>query len=98
MDTAIVIAVVGLIQAVCVTIIGGLINRSNKRNEERETMREKRDACVYDLIFAVAGGTEVLLHNAHGDKINGNVDEALTSIKKAKAECNHLFNEQAAKI
>jgi hypothetical protein len=30
--------------------------------------------------------------------MNGNVDEALKSIRDAKAECNHLYNSQIAKL
>lgn len=94
MDTAIVIAIIGAIQAVGVAVIGALVARSSKREDERE----ERDACLYDLIFASASGTEVLLHQAHGEQVNGNVDDALDQIKRAKAKCNHVFNRQAAKI
>lgn len=105
MEPTITVAIIGMIEALGVAIIGGLLARANKRSEdyqkqaaEREHAREERDACLYDLIFAVSCGTEVLLHNAHGEKVNGNVDEALSEIRKAKAECNHVFNKQAAKL
>lgn len=116
MDTAIVIAIIGAIQAIGVTIIGALLSRSNKRREEadderkkreqerererqeREYAREERDTCMYDLVFATASGTEVLLHQAHGEQVNGNVDDALGQLQLAKAECNHTFNKQAARI
>ena len=94
MDTGIIIAVIGAIQAVGVAVIGALVARSNKR----DAAREERDACMYDLVFATASGTEVLLHQAHGEQINGNVDDALGQLQRAKAECNHVFNRQAAKI
>lgn len=98
MPVEVLIAIIGLIQAIGVTIIGGLITYSQKKRERRDEAREKRDACNYDLLFAVADGTEVLLQQAHGDKMNGNVDDALSSIRKAKAECNHLYNSQIAKL
>lgn len=105
MEPTITVAIIGMIEALGVAIIGGLLARANKRSEdyqkqaaEREHAREERDARLYDLIFAVSSGTEVLLHNAHGEKVNGNVDEALAEIRKAKAECNHVFNKQAAKL
>ena len=66
--------------------------------EERDRRREERDSLVYDLVFATATGTEVLLHAAHGDHVNGNVDEALASLKKAKGECNHVFNKNNARL
>ena len=94
MDTAVVIAIIGAIEAIGVAVIGALITRSNKR----EVAREERDTHLYDLIFATASGTEVLLHQAHGEQVDGNVDDALDQIKRAKAECNHVFNRQAAKI
>ena len=105
MDSGIIIAIIGAIEAVGVAIIGALVARSNKRTAdaekargEREQAREERDACLYDLVFASASGTEVLLHQAHGEQVNGNVDDALGQIRRAKAECNHVFNKQAAKL
>lgn len=102
---AIVVAIIGLIEGIGVAIIGALMSRANKKTDEyrkkqdeRETARVERDTALYDLVFATASGTEVLLHQAHGDHINGNVEEALASIKAAKAECNHVFNRQAAEL
>lgn len=104
-DPAVIVAVIGAMQAVTVAVIGGVFARLNSNAQAREDARNakdeeraRRDACLYDLMFATASGTEVLLHQAHGDHVNGNVEEALNSIKKAKSECNHLFNEQAAKL
>ena len=103
-EASVLVAVIGAIEAITVAIVGGLIARSNKKAEEiesaraeRDDLREKRDACLYDLIFATAVGTEVLLQQAHGEKMNGNVEDALTSIRSAKSECNHEFNKQVAK-
>ena len=105
MDVNVIVAIVGAIEGLGGAIIAGMFNRFNKRNEEYRAMREQRDehreeknACLYDLLFATASGTEVLLHAAHGDHMNGNVDEALRSLKKAKSECNHAFNRHAAKM
>ena len=105
MDTAIIVAIIGAIEGLGVAIIGALLARNAKRTEdyrktreEAESRREERDACLYDLMFATAGGTEVLLHQAHGDHLNGNVDTALAEIHAAKAECNRVFNRTAASI
>lgn len=98
MTPEIMVALIGAVEAIGVAIIGGLIARNQKRSDEQQTAREQRDACLYDLVFAVASGTEVLLHNAHGEKVNGNVDEALASIHDAKGECNRVFNRQVAKL
>lgn len=105
MDSTVVVAIIGLIEAVGVALIGGMLSRANKRSDdyrrkvdERETARVERDAALYDLVFASASGTEVLLHQAHGDHINGNVEEALDSIRNAKSECNRVFNHQVAEL
>ena len=98
MPVEVLVAIIGVIQAIGVTIIGGIITRTTKARDKRDEAREKRDACNYDLLFAVADGTEVLLQQAHGEQMNGNVDEALKSIRSAKAECNHLYNSQIAKL
>lgn len=105
MEPTITVAIIGMIEALGVAIIGGLLARSSKRSEdyqkqaaEREAKRVERDACLYDLVFATASGTEVLLHQAHGEHVNGNVDETLAEIHAAKAECNKVFNRQAARL
>ena len=98
MPIEVLVAIIGAIQAIGVAIIGGLISLKTKARDKREEAREQRDACNYDLLFAVADGTEVLLQQAHGEQMNGNVDQALSSIRKAKSECNHLYNSQVAKL
>ena len=105
MDATIVVAIIGAIEGIGVALIAGMFSRFNKRNdayrakrEKQEEKREERDAHVYDLMFATANGTEVLLEAAHGDKLNGNVETALASIRNAKGNCNHVFNRNAAKI
>lgn len=69
-----------------------------KTREEAEKMREERDAALYALVFANSTGTEVLLHAAHGDHMNGNVDSALLDIHEAKANLNNICNAQMARI
>lgn len=98
MPIEVLVAIIGAIQAIGVAIIGGLINRNQKEREKRDEARERRDACNYDLLFSVADGLEVVLCQMHGDKVNGNVEQALTSIRNAKSECNHLYNSQLAKL
>lgn len=105
MPVEVVVAIIGAIEAIGVAIIGGIIT-SNRRKDEadrdarvkREEARERRDAANYDLLFAVADGVEVLLEQAHGEKMNGNVEDALSSVRNAKSKCNHLYNEQVAKL
>lgn len=105
MPVEIVVAIIGAIEAVGVAIIGGIITSNRRKDEadrdalaQREAARERRDAANYDLLFSVADGVEVLLEQAHGDKMNGNVEDALKSVRTAKSRCNHLYNEQVAKL
>ena len=98
MDTTVLVAVIGFMQAIGVAVIGGIITRNRNKDEETRRMREERDTALYALVFANAGGTEVLLHKAHGDSVNGNVDEALSSIHDAKAKFNNVCNKQAARL
>lgn len=72
--------------------------RYRKKREEEEATRIERDAKLYALVFADSTGTEVLLHQAHGDHLNGNVEAALSDIRDAKAELNAVCNFQMAKI
>ncbi len=112
MPVEVVVAVIGLIQALGVAVIGGIITRNRRADErlqarlaereaeraERDRAREERDACNYDLLFSVADGVEVLLEQAHGERMNGNVEKALASVRGAKSKCNHMYNQQIAKL
>ena len=105
MDASIIVAIVGGIEAIGVALIGALVAHANhkadnhaKNAEASERKRVERDACLYDLVFATASACEVLLHQAHGERVNGNVDEALDEIRTAKSECNRIFNRQAANM
>lgn len=109
MEPTVTVAIIAAFQAIGVAVIGGLFTHYTRKaearakaltNEEesRKESRQNMQACMYDLVFANTNALEVLLHQAHGDKINGNVDEALDSIKKAKTKCNSLLNETASKV
>jgi len=63
--------------------------------DAKEKARKEFDTAQLNLVFAVSNGLLVLLHAAHGDQVNGNVDAAIASIQKAKGECNMLTNENA---
>lgn len=98
MSPDIVVSIIGAIEAIVVAVIGGLLQRSLRRNEEYRKKRELRDSALYSLVLANSAGTEVLLHQAHGDNLNGNVDAAIHSIQKAKNNFQTICIEQAAKI
>ena len=65
---------------------------------ERNKRREERDVAILALNFACAEGTEVLLEYAHGEKMNGNVDDALKSISAARKRLNNLINKEVVKL
>lgn len=67
----------------------------DKAEEEREESRKELDVAILGLMFANAEGNEVLLHQAHGEQVNGNVDAALSHIQQAKARCNEVINKAA---
>lgn len=104
-DPTIIVAIIGAVEAIGCAVIGAMISRSNrnteeyrKKREELDKLREERDACNYDLLFATANACDVLLQAAHGDHVNGNVEEARQSIKHAKSECNKFYNRNAARL
>lgn len=114
LDTSIVVAIIGAIEAIGVAVIGIIVSGINKKNEEYRAKREHREeqdreqrkrqsellkeyeTAKLDLLFATANATDVLLQAAHGDHINGNVENARESISKAKSECNHVVNRASS--
>ena len=105
MDPTVMVAIIGAIEGIGVAVIGMFVSQMNKRNdeyhksrEESDQKRKERDQALYDLVFADSTGTEVLLHQAHGDHLNGNVEDALKSIHDAKSKFNKIRNEAASSL
>ena len=69
----------------------------NKR-EEQEKTRKERDATVYGVVLSSARGTQVLLRQAHGDHLNGEVEHSLQSIDDSISKYNKFSNENMAKL
>lgn len=106
---AIIVELITTAGVIAVAILQLVMNRNTKqdreenrkyreRREEEEAARIDRDAKLYALVFADCTGTEVLLHQAHGERLNGNVEAALSDIRNAKAELNAVCNVQMARI
>ena len=108
---AIITAVEGVGCALIALLVSG-INRKNEQyriareqkeaiekaeQKEKEAAKAEFDAAKLDLLYSVANGTDVVLQYAHGEKVNGNVEAARESIKKAKAECNRITNREVVK-
>lgn len=98
MDATVLVAIIGAIEGIGVAIIGAMVAAANRRSDEYRKKREERDAAIYGLTFATANAVDVLLLVAHGDQVNGNVEEARSSMKNAKKACNDVFNRHAASI
>lgn len=105
MDASVVIAIIGCIEGIGVALIAGMLARSNRRADEYRARREARDQearkatkASYDLLFALSDAVDVLLRRAHGDNLNGEVDEARCELSEAKDELNDICNEQIARL
>ena len=88
MEPAIIVAIIALIQGIAVAVINKQMNKVKddneayrKKREKRDLERQERDEAIYNLVLANASGTEVLLHQAHGEQLNGNVEEALSLLR-----------------
>lgn len=70
-----------------------------RRKREVEDAKAKRvNKAIIDMQFSMADCLDVLLRKAQGDRLNGEVREARTSLKKAKGRLNDLANEQLAEV
>lgn len=105
MPPEVIVAIIAGVQAIAVAVIGGIIQlnakkteRYREKKEEQEELRKSRDKALYELVFADSTGTEILLHHAHGDNLNGNVEAAIQSISNAKQNLRSICTETAANI
>lgn len=80
-------------------------NRNGKRQDaatkaviEYRTQREKLDKAKGKVLIATMEGVTVLLHQAHGDKLNGNVDAAIDHIIEAKSELEEVRGDILAQV
>ena len=100
---AIIVAIIGAIESIGIAIIGAMVTRANKREADYRERRERERKLAarvtkasYELQFATADALDVVLRKLHGDKINGECEEARCSLKAAKTELNDICNEQLA--
>ena len=88
----------------CIAAIGGILaayysstakarqEKADRDTKEYREHRERIDRAKWKVLLATMEGVTVLLHQAKGEKLNGNVESALNNIMKAKDE---LTNVQA---
>lgn len=101
-------SVIGLI-GTAIAAIGGIAaayvstkNRQETEKTAKETKeyrdtREKIDTAKWKVLLATQAGVEVLLVQAKGEKLNGNVEAALAGIHKAKEELTKVQIENLVK-
>lgn len=98
-------AIVGGVISVVIAVI------ENKRSKEREAdlayrkereadekKRQERDKAIYDVVLSTARGTELLLQQAHGEQLNGNVERALKGMRADIGKYNSLSNKNMAEL
>lgn len=93
------VAAVGSI--ICAVITSGASKRQDKANKDAMEYREKReklDVAKNKVLLSTMEGVLVLLRQAKGDKLNGNVEAAIDSIVSAKDDLTEVRSEIAAQL
>ena len=101
MPTELAIAIVTTTGTLIVSIVNGFMTRNNAKKQEKaaqevkeyRTKRERLDKAKWKVLIATMGGVSLLLHQAHGDKLNGNVEAALEEINDAKSELDDVQSD-----
>lgn len=98
------IAIIGLIQALSVAIIGGLFARDSSRRkkaaediEARAALRAEESRLAMKLMSADMGLTMVTARAVKEGKTNGEMEAALTLAENVKAEYYGFLNHMIAK-
>lgn len=97
-----IIAIIPSIVAAIGAVAAAYISSKNKSEAEKSAKdakeyrdrREKIDHAKWKVLLATQEGVTVLLHQAKGEKLNGNVEAALASIEEAKAELTEVQIEE----
>ena len=69
-----------------------------QRREADEKRRKERDKAIYGVVLTTARGTELLLHHAHGEQLNGDVEKALDKMDKAISKYNNIANDNMVEL
>lgn len=84
-----------IITPILVCLLGILVNKSSKRRDEREKLQHIITSAQLKATMATGNATLVLLHQAHGDHLNGNVDAAITNVTEAMSDINDAIAKLA---
>ena len=63
---------------------------SAREAHEYRSQRERLDKAKWKVLIATMEGVTVLLHQARGEQLNGNVEDALEGISAAEAELSDV--------
>ena len=104
MNYTILVAVIGLFQAVSVAVIGGLFARDAKKRrkdhehtENRLKLRAKESLLSMKLSSANTNLTIVMARAIRDGKTNGEMEQALIGAEKAQHEYYDFINDIASK-
>lgn len=109
MDTEIVLELVKqlapIIAAIGSIVCGIIASRNGKRAEEVAKQadeyrknREELDIAKWKVLKATLEGVTILLKHAHGEQLNGNVEEALINIEEAETALDTIQNKLLAAV
>lgn len=106
MEAEIMVAIITSTIAAISGIAGTIIATSNrKRADEAERIteeyrrdREELDVAKWKVLKATMEGVTVLLKQAKGEQLNGNVEEALNGISEAEQSLDTVQTKMLAKM
>ena len=86
MDTTVIAATIAAIASILAAFITACSAAERRRDEERERLREQMNQATAESMLALLDAMDVSMLALEGGHLNGNVEEARASIKKAKGE------------
>lgn len=99
---AIVTSSVAAINSIVCTLIahasGVKQDKANKDARDYRTQREKLDKAKTKVLLSTMEGVTVLLYQAKGEKLNGNVEAALCDIRESKDALTDVRSDIAAQL
>ena len=99
METELIIAIfTSSIAAIASVTCAWLANRSGKDAKSYRSKREQLDKAKWKVLTATMSGVSLLLHHAHGEELNGNVEAALKKIDEANKELDDVNSDIISKV